>query len=172
VVQSNKAYSPKEALLIFSSLVTRQISANRYLIVIFSSVLALLTGCGSKIQRPSLDDPLIGCWAGEDFQPVFQRRAAWFMNRKADGAFTIEFAAIERGIALSVQTEEGHWHHQAGNYTTRTTKVGGRLVDPEDPQFTDTYEVKSVAGGVMTYYHAKVKITFTSKKVSCERGAV
>jgi hypothetical protein len=92
--------------------------------------------------------------------------------RKADGAFTIEFAAIERGIALAVQTEEGHWSHKAGSYTTRTTKVGGQLVDPEDPQFTDTYEVKSVADGVMTYYHAKAKMTFTSKKVSCERSAV
>lgn len=118
---------------------------SRYLVVFFLSVLAVLAGCVAEIQKPSLDDPLIGCWAGEDFQPVFQRRAAWFMNRKADGAFTIEFAAIERGIALPVQTEEGRWSHKAGTYATRTTKVGGRLVDPEDPQFTDIYEVKSVA---------------------------
>jgi hypothetical protein len=144
----------------------------RYLFALFSSALALLAGCVSEMPKPSLDDPLIGCWAGEDFQPVFQRRAAWFMNRNAEGAFTIEFAALERGIALPVQKEEGRWSHKAGSYTTRTTTVGGHLVDPEDPQYTDTYEVQSLADGVMTYYHLKMKMTFTSKKVSCERSAV
>lgn len=144
----------------------------RYLFVLFSSAMALLVGCVSDMPKPSLGDPLIGCWAGEDFQPVFQRRATWFMNRKADGTFTIEFAAIERGIALPIQIEEGRWSHHSGSYTTRTTKVGGNSVNVEDPQYTDTYEVQSVAEGVMTYYHPKVKMTFTSKKVSCERGAV
>jgi hypothetical protein len=144
----------------------------RYFFILFSLGLALLIGCSSDMPKPSFDDPLIGCWAGEDFQPVFQRRATWFMNRKGDGTFTIEFAAIERGIAQSIQSEEGRWSHQGSSYTTRTTKVGGNPVNIENPQYTDTYEVQSVAEGVMTYYHPIVRMTFTSMKVSCERGGI
>ena len=140
-------------------------------LALLSSALALFAGCSSDLPKPSPNDPLIGCWSGEDFQPVLQRKAGWFMNRRPEGIFTIEFAATERGVALPIQTEEGRWTHHDGTYTTVTTRISGNPVDSKDPQYTDVYEVKSVAGGVMTYYHAKTKLTFTSKKVPCERGA-
>lgn len=93
------------------------------------------------------------------------------MNRKADGTFTIEFAATERGVALPIQTEEGRWTHKDGTYTTMTLRVSGQAVDSKDPHYTDTYEIKAVADGVMTYYHPTMGITFRSRKVSCGRGA-
>lgn len=93
------------------------------------------------------------------------------MNRKPDGTFVIEFAANERGVDLPVQTEEGRWNHKDGVYTTLTLRVAGRAVDTSDPQYADSYEVKSVGDGLITYYHPKMKLTFTSKKVACERSA-
>lgn len=93
------------------------------------------------------------------------------MNRRADGTFSIEFAANERGVDLPVQSEEGKWHHKDGMCTTLTLRVAGNSVDTKDPQYTDTYEVKSLVGGLLTYYHPKMKLTFTSKKVACERSA-
>lgn len=130
-----------------------------------------LAACSSDFPKPSPNDPLVGCWSGEDFQPVFQRKAKWFMNRKPDGTFVIEFAANERGVDLPVQTEEGRWNHKDGVYTTLTLRVAGRAVDTSDPQYADSYEVKSVGDGLITYYHPKMKLTFTSKKVACERSA-
>jgi hypothetical protein len=93
------------------------------------------------------------------------------MNRKPDGTFTIEFSATERGVELPIQIEEGKWSHKDGGYTTLTLRVAGNSIDPKDPQYTDTYEVKSIADGLFTYYHPKMKLAFTSKKVACERSA-
>lgn len=133
--------------------------------------LAALAACSSDLPKPDPNDPLVGCWSGEDFQPVFQRKAQWFMNRRADGTFVIEFSANERGVGLPVQTEEGKWNHKDGVYTTVTLRVSGRSVDSSDPQYTDSYQVKSVVDNLLTYYHPKMKLTFTSKKVACERSA-
>ncbi len=130
-----------------------------------------ITACAPDLPKPNPSDLLVGCWSGEDFQPVFQRKAKWFMNRKPDGTFTIEFSATERGVELPIQIEEGKWNHKDGAYTTLTLRVAGNSIDPKDPQYTDTYEVKSIADGLFTYYHPKMKLTFTSKKVACERGA-
>ena len=130
-----------------------------------------LGACTADLPKPNPSDPLVGCWAGEDFQPVFQRRAKWFMNRKSDGTFSIDFAANERGVDLPIQIEEGKWNHKDGMYTTLTLRVAGSSVDAKDPQYTDTYEVKSVVDGVFTYFHPKMKLTFSSKKVACERSA-
>ena len=130
-----------------------------------------LTACSPDFPKPNPNDPLVGCWSGEDFQPVFQRKAKWFMNRRPDGSFSIEFAANERGVDLPIQVEEGKWNHKDGVYTTLTLRVAGRSVDAKDAQYTDTYEVKSVVDGLFTYYHPKMKLTFTSKKVACERSA-
>ena len=43
-------------------------------------------------------------------------------------------------------------------------------MNERDPQYTDTYIVKSLTDGVMTYYHTRMKVTFTSQKVSCFCG--
>ena len=130
-----------------------------------------LTACAPEFPKPNPSDPLVGCWSGEDFQLVFQRKAKWFMNRQSDGTFSIEFAANERGVDLPIQVEDGKWNHKDGMYTTLTLRVAGKSVDTKDPQYTDTYEVKSVVDGLFTYYHPKLKLTFTSKQVACERSA-
>src|SRR5204863_110263 len=121
---------------------------------------------GCAFPKADLPDPLVGCWYGEDYQPVFQRKASWLMNRRADGTFIIEFRTIELGLRLPVQTEEGRWTHKDGKYTTFTTKVAGEEVDTSDLHYTDEYEVRSLNDIEMTYYHPGVKQTFTSKKVA------
>lgn len=136
-----------------------------------SIVLVALAGCEADFPRPSANDPLVGCWSGEDFQPVLQREAIWFMNRRPNGTFTIEFTTTERGDVLPIQTEEGRWSHKDSTYTTLTLKIAGHPVESKDPQYTDIYEVKSVSDRVFTYYHAKTNLTFTSKKVACVRRA-
>jgi hypothetical protein len=135
-----------------------------------SLALFVLTACFAQSNTAQPLDPLVGCWSGEDYQPVLQRRATWFMNRKADGTFLIEFTAIERGRQLPIQIEEGTWSHKDGKYVVVTTKIDGVPVDQTDPHFTDEYVVGSVADGVMHYYHQKSKLTFTSRRVSCFRG--
>ena len=69
-----------------------------------------------------------------------------------------------------IRSEEGRWTHSNGKYTTVTTRVAGEPVDTNDPQFTDEYIVESLAGDVMTCYHARLNLTFTSRKVSCFRS--
>lgn len=144
---------------------------HRCKLALLSIALTTLAGCEPAFPRPSGNDPLVGCWSGEDFQPVLQRKAIWFMNRRPDGTFTIEFTATERGVLLPIQTEEGRWSHKDSTYTTLTLKVAGHQVDSNDPQYTDVYEVKSINDGVLTYYHAKMNLTFTSEKVECARSA-
>ncbi|MDT8991386.1 hypothetical protein RQP54_10990 [Curvibacter sp. APW13] len=133
--------------------------------------LAVLAACSSEFPKPDPDDPLIGCWSGEDFQPVLQRKTKWFMNRRPDGTFSIEFGLNERGADQPVNTEEGKWNHKDGVYTTLTLRVAGTSVDTTDPQYTDSYEVKSVNDNQLTYYHPKMNLTFTSIKIACERNA-
>jgi hypothetical protein len=135
-----------------------------------SMLLLVLSACASVPNVSVQIDPLVGCWYGEDFQPVLQRKAAWLMNRRADGSFTIEFATVGQGKQLRIQVEEGRWSHENDTYTTVTTKVGGESLDTIDPQFTDVYEITLLADGVMSYYHPKMKMAFTSKKVSCVRS--
>ena len=94
------------------------------------------------------------------------------MHRKADGTFTIEFTTIEQGATLPIQTEEGLWTHKDGIYITKTLKISGQSLDSKDSHYHDTYEIKAITNGVMTYHHPKMNITFTSKKVACERSAV
>ena len=144
---------------------------NRYAATFMSFLLLLISACASLPDASPPNDPLVGCWHGEDFQPVTQRKEEWLMNRKPDGSFLIKFTAVERGTPLSTQTEEGRWTHKNGKYTTVTTKIAGEAVDASDPQYTDTYEVKSIGDNAMTYYHPKMNLTFTSKKVACTRGA-
>jgi hypothetical protein len=139
----------------------------RYVALLAASIPLLLAACAIAPETSSSVDPLVGCWYGEDFQPVLQRKVAWFMNRKADGTFTIEFRNVERGLQLSIQTEEGRWTHKDDKYTTVTTSVAGEPVDTADPHFTDTYVITSLTDGVMKYYQPKMNMTFTSKKVSC-----
>jgi hypothetical protein len=119
----------------------------------------------STAPTPTTDRAaLIGCWAGEDFQPALGQSAQWVMNRRANGTFSIEFKSSDG----SIQPEEGTWAQSGNGYTTVTTKIGGDPVDTNDPQFTDTYEVRSAAGGVMEYYHAKANIVFKARRVACE----
>ena len=145
----------------------RQIST-----ALIACVTLYFAGCASpNLIKQEPVDHLVGCWYGEDYQPVFQRKAGWLMNRKSDGTFTIEFRTVERGLHLPIQTEEGRWTYQNGKYTTATTNVAGESIDTSDPQYTDEYEVMSLSDTEMIYYHPGVKQTFVSKKVVCEYKA-
>ena len=135
-------------------------------------LIGLLIGCASPtLLRPEIHDRLIGCWYGEEYQPVLQRRAGWLMNRKLNGTFTIEFRTLERGHQLPNQTEEGYWAYRDGKYITKTTKVAGEAIDTADPQYSDEYDIQSLSENEMTYYHSGVKQTFKSKRVSCDYKA-
>ena len=90
----------------------------------------------------------------------------WLMNRRADGTFTIEFRARDG----AVQREEGTWRDEGSNYTTVTMKINCEPVDQNDPQFTDTYEIRSFANGGMAYYHARMNITFKAQQVECPKS--
>jgi hypothetical protein len=129
--------------------------------------LFVLAACSSSLQSETLNDPLVGCWQGEDFQPVLQKKAEWLMNRKPDGSFIIVFATLERG---PIQREEGRWTHKDGKYTTVTTKIEDKPIDVSDPQYTDIYEVKMLDANFMTYHSTRMNLTFTSKKVACTKG--
>jgi hypothetical protein len=129
------------------------------------------TACGPKLALPAVGDSLIGCWSGEDYQPVTQKRMVWFMQRRSDGTFTIEFTPTERGPSASSQTEEGIWTHANGKYTTITQRIAGRAVGTRDPHFTDEYDVSSQSDGTLRYQHRRAQVTFTSKKVPCDPSA-
>ncbi len=97
-----------------------------------------------------------------------RRLKPWLMNRREDGTFTIEFRTVKAGSRLPIQTEEGRWKYQDGRYTTITTIVKGKAVDPH---YVDEYELKSLSENEMTYYHLGIKQTFSSKRVGCDYQA-
>ena len=142
------------------------------LLAFFLSAFGITAECSSSQPGvPKNQDQLAGCWYGEDFQPVFQRRASWLMNRKPDGSFTIEFRSIEKDVQLPVQTEEGRWSYSAGKYITITTRVADEAVDPSDPKYTDEYQIKMVGDSEMVYFHSRAKQTFRSRRVVCDYKA-
>ncbi len=87
------------------------------------------------------------------------------MNRKTDGTFTVEFRTIGASPHTAIQTEGGHWAYSDGKYTTITTVIDGRAVDPP---YVDEYEVKSINKNQMTYFHVEMNMTFTSKRFACD----
>lgn len=93
------------------------------------------------------------------------------MNRRPDGTFTIEFRNADNGKTAFTQAEEGTWSYADGKFTTVTTQIEGKPTDRSDPHFTDSYLLLSLSDKVMQLYHPGHKRTFTSKKVSCMRGA-
>jgi hypothetical protein len=143
----------------------------RFFTAIAFTSCSMFLGCSSVPIAPSSEEQLIGCWYGEDYQPLIQRYAGWLMNRKPDGRFTIEFRTIEKGVRLPIQMEEGHWTYRAGKYVTLTTRIAGEDVDTSNPQYTDEYEVKSINGSEMVYFHPGVNQTFKSRRVACDYQA-
>jgi hypothetical protein len=129
---------------------------------------AILAGCASA-PRPVSAERLAGCWVGEDVQPVVRRKTAWRMERRPDGSFTVAFRPLE-GPPAPVQTEQGQWRWRDGLYTTITTQVDGRPVDVRNPNYTDTYEVRSLTDTDMSYVHTRLGAMFTAKRVRCEGG--
>jgi hypothetical protein len=125
-----------------------------------------LASCSTTTKSEGQQSRLVGCWLGEDFQPVMGESAKWLMNRKPDGTFKIEFQSRDG----TVQREEGTWLDQGSNYTTVTLRIDGEPVDVNDTQFTDTYEIRSVTNGVMEYYHTRMNITFKAQKVECAKS--
>ena len=138
----------------------------RAIVVLSSLVFGLLAGCSSTPPTASsVRSSLEGCWYGEDYQPVFRARSGWLMNRKADGTFSIEFRAVGSGPHTAIQTEGGRWGYADGKYTTVTTVIDGKAVEPP---YVDDYELKSISDSQMTYYHAEMNMTFTSRRVACD----
>ncbi|MDR3481761.1 MAG: hypothetical protein P4L91_13730 [Burkholderiaceae bacterium] len=129
-------------------------------------ILSILIGCSSVPPDSSrLTNRLVGCWYGEDYQPVFGQKAGWLMNRHEDGTFTIEFRTVKAGQNMHKQTEKGNWKYHDGRYTTITTSVAGVNIEP---YYVDEYEIKSLTENEMTYYHDKAKQTFSSRRVNCD----
>lgn len=107
----------------------------------------------------------IGCWHGEDYQPVLRQSATWLMDRKQDGTFKIEFWSWSTSGSLGKQTELGRWTTKGNTYTTVTTEIDGEVI--KDP-YVDDYEVRSFDGTEMVYFHSRSGLIFKSKKVSCQ----
>lgn len=106
----------------------------------------------------------VGCWHGEDFQPVLRQSASWLMNRKQDGTFQIDFWSWSSSGSLVKQTELGRWSGNGNTYTTVTTEINGESL--KEP-YIDEYEIRSFDGTEMVYVQTKAELTFRSKKVSC-----
>ena len=124
------------------------------------------SSCNTTTKSEGQQSRLVGCWLGEDFQPVMGESAKWLMHRKLDGTFEIEFRSRDG----TVQREEGTWVDQGSRYTTVTLRIDGEPVDVNDPQFTDTYEIRSVTAGFMEYHHTSMNITFKAQKVQCPKS--
>ena len=129
-------------------------------------VAAALASCAQTGRHDERQNRLVGCWRGEGYQPIVGRSTEWLMNRRSDGTFTIEFR-LRYGF---VQIEEGTWLDLGTTYVTHTLKIDGEPVDGNDPEFMDTYELRSVTDEGMEYYHLRTHITFKSQKVAC-RGS-
>jgi hypothetical protein len=136
---------------------------------LLSTLLLAALGACQSVPHTSNDAAymLIGCWQGHDYQPVLGQSATWLMQRKPDGTFQIEFHSSSQPI----QREAGRWKVDGEKYTTITMSIDGVPVDARDPQFTDIYLLREVTAESMTYFHARMNITFKSKKVACQNNA-
>lgn len=130
--------------------------------------LAALAGCATPHGgAPTGSQVLSGCWEGRDYQPVLGQRAAWRMNRRSDGSFEIEF----RAAGGAPQRETGRWRVDGSTYTTITLTVDEEPVDPQDPQFTDVYQLMKVSADSMIYLHRGLNMSFRSVRVACPGDA-
>lgn len=138
--------------------------------VFLSVLIAQLAACSiaptTKVNNTAASSAseFVGCWYGEDFQPVFRQSASWLMNRQQDGTFHIDFWSWSSSGSLKKQTERGRWSLNKNIYTTITTEINGGVLQEN---YIDDYEIRSFDGMEMVYFHSKAKITFKSKKVSC-----
>lgn len=110
----------------------------------------------------------VGCWYGEDFQPLFHRKVGWFMNRRSDGTFTIEFRELGTDDNLPFQTEAGPWRLVEGKYRTVTTHVDGTAVNLNVAHYWDEYEIVSVETNQISLLNVEMKREFSSTRVSCD----
>jgi hypothetical protein len=137
-------------------------------LAIISFSAALVSGCSSDaIVTVDPTKTLVGCWEGNDYQPVLGASAKWLIQRRADGTFDIEFTAAGK----TPQRESGRWRVEGRTYTTTTLAIGSESVDIKDPQFTDVYQLKDLSPNAMTYFHVKMNLTFQSIKVACPSDA-
>ena len=142
-----------------------------FLSVLSVALLAQLTGCASPPQPANSTSSAastsewIGCWYGEDFQPVMGQSSSWLMNRKSNGTFEIEFWSWAPTGKLNRQTEAGRWTSTKENYTTVTTAIDGNLLQKS---YADSYEIRSFNGNEVVYFHSQAKLTFKSRKVDCD----
>jgi hypothetical protein len=128
---------------------------------------AALGACSPPSTAPVIPaHGLIGCWQGQDYQPVVGETSTWLMQRKQDGTFQIEFRTPSR----PAQHETGLWKVDGQIYTTVTMTINGKPVDLDDPQFTDAYLLREVAPVSMAYHHSRMNVTFRSTKVACPGG--
>lgn len=127
-------------------------------------LLAASAACTSVPDAPANPGyALVGCWQGQDYQPLLGQKATWLMRREEGGAFEIEF----RASGQTVQREAGRWRVDGETYTTLTMFVDDEPVDVLDPQFTDVYLLRDVTPTSMTYFHSGMNVTFQSNKVAC-----
>lgn len=90
----------------------------------------------------------------------------WLIQRKSDRTFQIEFGAPGEAN----QRETGRWAVDGQTYTTITSTINGKAIEPLGRQFTDVYLLRDVTSNSMTYYHVRMNLTFKSVKVACVNG--
>ncbi len=122
-----------------------------------------LVSCGKTKALDEQSSSLLGCWSGDDFQPVLGQTTMWLMERRSDGTFRVEFQPKDGKL----QIEEGTWRHKGSSYTTATSEINGKLVDASNPIYADEYEIKLLANGFMEYHHTRMKVNFKARKVEC-----
>lgn len=128
-------------------------------------LLASLAACVTAPEAPVTAERLAGCWSGESEQPAPRGKAAFQIERRGDGSFTVVFRPA---TARTSQVEQGRWRWQDGLYTTVTTHVDGRPVDPNDPAYTDSYQLLSLTEQDMSYVHTRLKQRFEAHRVACD----
>ncbi len=122
-----------------------------------------LVSCTASTTPDERSGRLIGCWFGDDYQPVLRQSVPRLMEHKPDGTFKIEFRPKDR----KTQIEEGTYRDQGAKYTTVTRKIDGKSVDLNNQLYTGEYDIKLVANGFMEIYDTRLKVTFKARKVEC-----
>lgn len=133
-------------------------------LVPFFALVFVAVGC-STVEKSDEDTSknMAGCWYGESYQPALKGMSAWLINRHFDGDFSVEFRTLNSGSLI--QFEKGTWSVDSGVYSTITTEVSGRIIEPP---YRDEYKVQLLTENEMILLHERMEKQFESERVSCD----
>jgi hypothetical protein len=110
----------------------------------------LVLALASADVGPLSAQSIVGKWLG--LESPQQQVKCWLNNRRQDGTFDVTFL-VAAPFGLRQQVEQGTWSFADGLYSTITTQIDGRTVNPADPQFRDTYRVIKLTEDKFVYSH-------------------